>query len=883
MAKYCKVIPEVSDLILQTKLNPPLMAHEMVPRSHLQARLSDGLIIPEGFSRRLTLISAPAGYGKTSLAISWLRSLQVPFAWFSLDERDNDPKRFMTYLVTTLRQARAEIGSMSIPMLDAPQPPPLENVLMALINEINVLRAPLILVLDDYHSIQAAAIHQQVSMLLERQPDWLHQVILSREDPPLPVHRLRARRDVLEIHQDALRFSSEESAVFLSKVMGVRLDQQDIDALTQRTEGWIAGLQLAALSLRSLPDAHQFVQSFTGSNRYVLDYLFEEVYRQQPAEVQSFLLKTSVLDRLTAPLCNTLTGDDDGQVQLEKLEKINLFIIPLDSARQWYRYHKLFADLLHHLLRMSAEPPEAALHQCASRWFWENGSPIEAVHHALAAEDWELVAEQVQGAGAAMLNRGEVVLLLSWFARLPSELLRTRSDLSLTYAWALMLAGQFDLAKPILEHTEQSIQGNRALMGDVAAAQAYLAQSLGEGRRMIELSHQALALLPKDQLSTRGLVAMNLGIAYWHIGRLSEAQQALEEAYAATQQSGNTLGELMARLFLGRNLAVRGQLRQAATWFESLAEEVNRVFAFPLVDLDLCTLKLEWNDLESAAVHLTRGLESSQLSGNLEFQIAAYMLQARLKLVQGDPSSVAQALEKASKLEQTSTIPLRTQARVADLQVQLALRIGDLETARHLARQLVPDSDAHPFYRMLGLTPARLRLAEGRRTEAAKQLAVAAQTAQHNGWGYGLIAARVLQALAAESSETAMKYLGEALDLGQPGGFIQTFAEAGERLVPLLQEAARRGLHPEYVGRILAAIQTGRRGVPLFAGLVEPLSERELEVLRLVAAGLSNREIAARLVIGVSTAKSHVHNICGKLGANNRAHAVTRARELNLL
>jgi LuxR family maltose regulon positive regulatory protein len=854
-----------------------------MPRPHLLRRLNDDLINPDGFSRKLTLICAPAGYGKTSLAVDWVRHQPAPFAWLSLDEGDNDPARFLGYLISALRRVHDQIGLSALAMLAVPGPPPLEGALMALVNELTAARQPLILVLDDYHTIQAAPIHQMVAFSLERQPDHLHQVILSRADPPLPLHRLRARRQMLEIRQDDLRFTPKESAAFLKEVMGIDLAQGDIDALGVRTEGWVAGLQLAALSLRSYPDTHAFVQSFTGSNRYILDYLFEEVFRQQPAEVQAFLLKTSLLKRLTAPLCNAVTGGDDGQAQLERLDKTNLFITPLDPERQWYRYHPLFADLLHHLLHLSGDTPEAELHRRACWWFWENGIPGEAVQHALEVLDWELAGKIIQESSDALLKRGEVATLMEWLSKLPVESLSSQPELYLTYAWVLMLAGRFDTAQPILEQIEKSTQGPQALIGEIAAAQAYLAQSLGDGKRLIELSHKALALLPADNLTTRGLVALSLGIAYWHIGRLVEAEQALEEANLAARRTGNTYGEMMARILQGRTLALRGKLRQAAASLEAIAQEAGKVYALPLVYLDLGALHYEWNDLEAAARYLNQGLEASQRSANVEFEIAAWMLLARLRLVQHDPAGATQALEQARHLERTSPMPLRTQGRIHDLQVQQALWLGDLDTALKMSDQLVPESDAHPFYRMLGLTPARLLIAQGRRVDALEQLAFAAETASRNDWGYGLMATRVLQATAAESSEAALEFLGDALTMGQAEGFIRTFVDAGEPLVPLLQEAARRGLAPGYCGRILVAFGGKSRGATEIAGLVEPLSERELEVLRLVAAGLSNRQIAARLVISPSTAKSHVHNICGKLGASNRAHALTRARELKLL
>ncbi|MEA3440927.1 MAG: tetratricopeptide repeat protein, partial [Chloroflexota bacterium] len=709
----------MSEMLLQTKLTPPLSHQKMVTRLQVQARLNEGLIQAQCFSRKLSLVSAPAGYGKTSLAIDWLRNLKIPFAWISLDEDDNDPSRFLVYLITALRQVNEEVGASSQAMLAAPRRPPFETILTVLINEINTMGEPLILVLDDYHTIQAPPIHQQVSFLMEHQPDCLHQVILSREDPPLSLPSLRARRQVLEIRQDDLRFSLAETTDFLARVTGIKLDGQDIAALNRRTEGWIAGLQLAALSLRTHPDGHAFVDNFTGSNRYVLDYLFEEVFQGQPPEVQSFLLNTSILTRLTPPLCDALTGRSDGRAQLEALDKANLFILPLDEARRWYRYQHLFADLLRHLLRMSSEPPEATLHQRASRWYQGNGLPAEAVRHALAAADWEQAATLIQASDDDLLKRGEVATLLSWFAKLPEEVIQSQPALCLSYAWSLMLASQFEAAEAALQWAEHSAHGEDATMGEIAAARAYLAQNLGDGAKLIEMSHKALAMLPEDDQTARGIVALNLGIAYWHAGRMDEAQEALEEAYPACRQTGNTYGEMAALVFLGRTLAVRGQLRQAAAMLEEIVRQAGKMPVFPLVYLDLCVLHYEWNELEAASRYLVKFLEASQRMGNLEFQIAGYMQQARLRLASGDASGAIEALEQMRDLEQRGDLPERTLTRSTDMRVQVALWLGDMDTVEQLAPQLLPEIDAHNFYRYLGLTRARIWLATGRRDEAA--------------------------------------------------------------------------------------------------------------------------------------------------------------------
>ncbi len=874
----------MSELLLLTKLAPPLLPQEMVPRLQLQKKLNEGLLHESCFTRRLTLVSAPAGYGKTSLSINWLSDLNITYAWYSLDEEDNDPKRFLVYLVTALDQVKEKIGSTSLAMLAAPQGPPFESVLTVLINEINTRKEPVVLVLDDYHHIHVPQIHQQLNFLTEHQPDCLHTVILSREDPPLPLSRLRARRQVVEVRQAELRFSQSESTDFLVKVSGIELDQGDIAALNQRTEGWIAGLQLAALSLASQADAHNFIENFTGSNRYVLDYLFEEVFKGQPATVQSFLLETSILNRLTPALCDALTGRSDSREQLERLEKANLFIMPLDPARRWYRYQHLFSDLLLHLLRLSGDPSETELHQRASKWYRQNGQLEEAVRHALAGKDWGKATALILVVDEEFLNRGEIATLLRWFDQLPEETIQSEPSLCLAYAWALMLASKFDEAEKGLEWAETSAAGNKATLGEIAAARAFMAQSLGDGPTLVKMSHKALALLPEDDLNSRGMVAMNLGIAYWHMGKMEQAQEALEEAYPATRDSGNAYGETATRDFLGRVLAVRGQLRQAAGIFEDILDQAGDKPVFPLVYLDMCALHYEWNHLDTASRYLEQYLGASQRGGNIEFQIAGYMQKARLRLAFGDTSGALEALEQIHRLEGRSNLPERTLARSIDLQVHVALRLGDQETVTRLAPHLIGGSEAHNFYRHLGLTPARVKLSQERRAEAAEELEQAAQTARENGWGYGLIAVLILQALAAEDTEAGLIYLKEALDLAMPEGFIQTFNEAGEALVPLLREAAQRGIHTNYIGGILNTFGEADRSAALAtATLVEPLSQRELEVLRLVCAGLSNREIAEKLFVSTGTVKTHIHNIYGKLEVGNRTQAATRARELNLV
>ena len=874
--------------LLKTKLNMPVTRGKLVVRQRLIDQLNDDLLRADGFARKLTLVSAPAGFGKTTLVAIWLAGVQPRAAWLALDEGDNDPARFMAGLFAALGQVHTNIGSATQAMLQSPQPPPAETLITALINDLAIVPSPFILVLDDYHLIQNPLVHRMVGFLLEHQPSQMHQVILTREDPLLPISRLRSRGQAGEVRQENLSFNLGETAEFFHQIMGVNLVQADIEALWRRSEGWVVGLHLAALSMQGYSDQHDFVESFTGSNRYVLDYLFEEVFSRQPSDIQDFLIRTSILDQLSGGLCDAVVGRIDSQNLLEALERSNLFIVPLDQSREWYRYHHLFGDLLHHRLHLQGDTLEARLHQRASEWFEEHGFQTEAAQHALTARDWERAAALIQNLSGTMLKHGEVVTLLTWFKRFPEAFIRADPRLCLDYSWPLILSGQSEKAESLLAQAEHLVADDRPLLGAIATAQAYLARSRGDVPRTIELSQWALSLLPETDLASRAILAVNLGIAYWHTGQMGEATHALIEAQHAAQDSGNFYAQLTGAVFLSRVMAVRGELHQAAITSQQAIQQGGKAPVLALAQLDLGTLHYEWNDLQASREHFLQGIAISEYSKNVEFQVAGYMLLARLEGALGNRKAALEALHKAQKLVQAGNVPAPTRARYLACQVEIALTQGDLEGAQSWAEQMSLDVDAHPFYRFLGLTGERLLIAQTRKAEAAHRLAAKFEVADRAGWTYGAIAVRVLQSLAAGNKETGVEFLAEALKRAQPEGFIRTFADVGESLVPLLQEAARQGIQPEYIGQILAVM--GKRPprqvkLPAPGGwlVVEPLSERELEVLRLVAAGLSNREIAATLYLSPGTVKTHVHHIYGKLGVGNRTQAVTRAKELELV
>lgn len=554
--------------------------------------------------------------------------------------------------------------------------------------------------------------------------------------------------------------------------------------------------------------------------------------------------------------------------------------MPLDQAGEWYRYHHLFGEFLRHRLRVQQGGEPAALHQRASRWFEEHGFLGDAIRHALAAEDWQRAGSLIERAKDAMLRRGEVSTLLGWYRRLPDELVRASPALALGYAWPLLLTSQLDQADALLSAVEPGVAEGSPDQGNLFAARAFLARSRGDHNAVIAASEKALALLAPSNPAVVGTLAVNLGIAYWHSGRLDETEKTMGEVEQVAAATGNLYAALTARFFTARSLASRGLLKQAEPRFRQLALESERTPLAALPLFDLATLLIEWHQLEEAEHFLRQGIDTSAQTGNEEFLSSGYLILGRLHLARKQHPAALAAADQAFDL--VRTYPAGARARCAAFYALVHLARGDVEQAARWNEQMPARVDAHPLYRFLDLTQARVQIAQRRYAEANRLLAESCQLARRSGWGYGLVAALALRALAAQTVEEAAGYLAEAFDLAEAQGYLLTFLEAGEGLIPALREAARRGDHPEYAGRILAAL--GGAGEPRRPqGLAEALSERELEVLRLVAAGLSNREIARQLVVSTGTAKTHVHNLCGKLGARNRTEAAARARELGLL
>jgi LuxR family transcriptional regulator, maltose regulon positive regulatory protein len=899
----------MSTPILTTKLYFPPPRPGVVPRPRLIHRLNTGLAI----GSKLTLISASAGFGKTTLVGEWLAHCGRPVAWLSLDEGDSDPARFLTYLVAALQTIAPKIGASVLAVLQSPQPPPTETILIALLNEIATISDNFILVLDDYHVIDSQPVDQLLTFLIEHQPPQMHLVIATREDPSLPLSRLRARGQLTELRAADLRFTPAEAAEFLNQMMGLNLSVEDIAALDTRTEGWIAGLQLAALSMHGRKDIAGFIQAFTGSHRFVLDYLVEEVLQHQPEPIRSFLLQTAILDRFCASLCNVVTEQDNGKEILAALERSNLFLIPLDDKRQWYRYHHLFADVLRAYL-MEAQPDRVViLHQWASAWYEQNGFPPDAIRHALAARDFEHAAGLIELAWSSMDLSYQSSTWLGWVKALPDVLIRVRPVLSVGYAWALLDGGELEASESRLQDAERLLDTPtdtmvivdkaqfRSLPASIATARAYRSLALGDVTGAVKYAQQALELTPEDDQARYIQATSLLGIAQYSSGDLEAAERSLADFHTHLRQTGETVTLIGITFLLADIRVALGRLHEAESIYQqSLRFATDQEgFMLPgLADLyrGLSELYVERGDLETAEQHLL----NSQKMGELpDWPHRLYVSQARLKEAQGDLDGALALLVEAERL--TIRTPLPDVRPVAALKAQVWLKQGRLAEAQGWARErgLAVDDDLHYTREFEHVTLARVLIAAGKSDreagsldEAVRLLGRLRQAAETGGRLGSVIQILLLQALAFQAQDNlphALALLEHALILAEPGGYVRIFVNEGEAMRLLLEKQSRYRDHPlsDYADRLLAAF-TEPVAAPKSAisqrkpDVTEPLSEREMEVLRLLRSELSGPEIAQQLIVSLNTLRTHTKNIFNKLGVNNRRTAVRRAEELGL-
>ena len=903
--------------VLTTKLFVPAIRQNLVSRPRLTARLDEGLTCS------LILISAPPGFGKTTVLGDWLRDRKtaagypLAVAWFSLDDADNDPNRFLRYVAAALHAVAPSACDTIAALMQSPQPPPLRVLLTGLLNELGTLSQECILALDDYHVIRAAVIHEAVAFLLDHVPPRLHVVISTREDPPLPLPRMRGRGVLCELRAQDLRFTTDEAADFLRSVMDLNVSSTDVAALADRTEGWIAGLQLAALSMRDQADISQYIAVLSGTDRYIIDYLAEEVWNRQPDTVQKFLLSTSILDRLCGPLCDAVLGEaapDEGheersprsQVTLEQLERSNLFLVPLDAERQWYRYHHLFADLLQVRLRGAAPGLLPELHARASAWYEQQGFTADAIGHALTASDFARSARLIEQHGFAIAVRGQMQTVRDWTERLPANLVASTPGVALVRAFALLLTNQLDAAQACLQEIERGLPADlpdqgRAIRGRVAWLRGICLRFSGDIPSSVAVCREALGLLPEHDLLPRGSAMFHVASACLFSGDVTPATERLVEAAVPTLRASHNLPGLLRTIVLQARLRVmQGRLREAAATYDEAAEvapgRLETLIGSPGYYVGLGDLLREWNELASAERLLTQGLEL--LTGMLVDPYDAlfgHLALARVKQARGDADGAIRVLDAFADLAHRRNFASLLSRCAAAARAHLRLMQGNLAEALRWAEtaEFRADDQLSYAHEVGDLTLARVRIAQ--RDPASlgllDRMLEAADAKARRGSAIEILSLRALAAQSQHDMTGALSAVARALALGKPEGYVRTFVDEDAPMATLLHRARAAGVAPGYISKLLAAFG-GREAVGSFdrrppasptPPLIEPLTKRELEVLRLIASGASNRQIARTLVISVGTVKRHLYNVFSKLDVSSRTQAIAKSRMLNLL
>jgi LuxR family transcriptional regulator, maltose regulon positive regulatory protein len=929
--------------LLRTKLFVPRSHPEVVDRPWLDRRLEEGL------QRKVIVLSAPAGFGKTTLLSCWVRSTGRLVAWFSIDEGDNDPTRFWSYFITSLQTLRPTLGEVALGMLNAPQPPPIEMVLTELLNEAAALSDEIILVLDDYHLVQTCTIHEGITFLIENLPPHMHLIIAGRSEPPLPIASLRGKRELIELQPRDMRFTSEEAGILLNQIMRLELSSNQVAVLEEITEGWAAGLQLAAMALEasrkdparddltSEEEFNQFQSVFSGSHRYIFDYLAQEVVDRQPEHVRSFLLQTAILERLSSSLCDAITspgrsGAPGNQAILEHLESSNLFIVPLDSQRQWYRYHHLFSSFLRTLLEQEySQEAIQDLHRKASRWHAQYGYTQEAIVHALSGQDFHQAAAFIKSNAQEMFATSHLVTLKKWLTALPAEILAQDAELSMVCAWARLATGEIEGIDIHLQNVEQSLGAladgsessmarpaqTRGTLGEICSIRSSYAFIQNDLGKVLEQSRLARAYVEIDELgeiadkrmSVLGVAAYNRAVAQEISGHTVEACRAFEEAIQLNQFNPHLLP--MAIGHLAGIQVLQGKLFKAeATYQEAMQITESQRFPSPLsamVQTGLGNLLCERNHLDKALHHLKSGIEMGRRWTQWESLLPGYLGLARLYAAQEEWDAAFQILDDVQKLTSTvytpwGDIPIRSYKAL------LAARIGDLEaaTAWTASSSIQLAQEINYFLEPEALILARIYLAKNRLAEAGELAANIIWSAETGGRYGRVIEACLLQALALYlqgSLPLAAPVFNRALNLAAPEKYQRIFLDEGLRMGELLSEVKKAGLitRPEQRGEILAymdglvgqfaathpASPAFKSQAPLgpdwnrmAEAFEEPLSEREVEVMQLIASGLTNQEIAEELFISLNTVKTHVKNIYKRMGVTKRTQAIARWRDL---
>jgi LuxR family maltose regulon positive regulatory protein len=926
----------VTESLLATKLYIPATRPELVKRARLVEMLNRGL------HRKLTLISAPAGFGKTTLVTEWVAGLTedkvaghrgIKLAWLSLDEGDNDPARFLEYFITALSRIQGldpPIGEHELTLLRSSHPPTAESILTSIINQISVLNQKILFVLEDYHLVETQPIENSVNFWIENIPPQIHQVIITREDPNIPLGKLRAGDQITELRANDLRFTEAEAAQFLNEVMGLCLDERSISALEQRTEGWVVGLQMAALSMRERKNDADFIEGFSGTNRYILDYLLEEVLASQPEEIQQFLLETSILERLTAPLCDALLVDsakgryqEDHQTAppkmgfpnpsetiLERLEQANLFVVPMDDRRLWYRYHHLFADLLRAQLRkLRGAETVARLHLLAAKWFENNGSVLEAIHHATLAPDAEQVERIIQHNYMELVSRGEISRLRYWIGKLSRELVFSRPWLCLFEAYSQAWFGDLAEADLLLGEAENHAMTmppspeSQSLHGHLAYIKSRVTAMRGDIPAAIDYCLQARQYVPEDNLAMQLDTRITLGYEHYLQGDFSEAVNILNETIAIGSDAGAVIDPVAASCVLARLFTAQGKLHTADAVLRKAIHFLpnpldHHLGAGALIDVGIADLEVEWNQLEDALAHLHTGLANMQMWDKADDLAFGFATLAKIHLAQANPAEAAETIEKAKRLLQTRGVFSEVRRVVESVEVRIWLAQNDsqaaLRWAAPLYETLKPEAPLEFVNELTHISLARVLVAQEKPEDAATLLAKLAQDARSNGRNGRLLTILALQSLVQGQLgqiDQAHEYLFECLALSEPQGYLRTFLDEGPPMRKLLAgwlSQAKPGRLRDYTARLIPLFDTETRPgedgeITTEDTLVEPLTAREVEILQQIALGKTNKEIAAHFVLSPGTVKAHTSSIYRKLAVSNRTEAVARGRQLGFL
>jgi len=892
----------MSDLLLKTKLFIPEPASRIVARQRLNQQLNQGV------TAKLTLVAAPAGFGKTTLLSCWLQDKPRLSAWVSLNEDDNDETLFWAYVVNALQQAYAKCNQPLLTKFDPFQLPPAKTLLANLINELTTCEEPTVLVLDDYHVISNPAIHEQISFLIDNNPAQLSVVLSTRADPPLPLARLRAKSQLCELRADALRFTLSESTNLLNEILELELDPTDIEALEQRTEGWVAGLQLAALSMQGRSDKRMFIADFSGSHHFILEYLTEEVLNRLTESQRHFLLQTSVLDSFCANLCDWVVEINNSADSLSELQRSNLFLVPLDDDRIWFRYHHLFADLLRNrLIQDFSQEDILNLYQRASHWYHQHDDLDLAIKYALLAQDYTSAADLIEQIVDQVIARGQVKTLLRWIKALPNEVIQSRPCLLMHQGWIIFLSGQVTLASQILQAAKKALvqlpegEDRDFLKGRLYAMLSTITALTRDLPAAILEAQDALAYLPQDEFIFRARATRALGVSHTFQGELEAALTYLQRAKSLALDGKNNFlaSEICSQIATTRKH--QGKLSLAVEAYSQILDLYERPEQAPpacLGYIGLAEIALERNQLEVAETYLKTGVKLCE-QGNIGYALQpTYLIGGLLKLALGNPDGARKSIQEGEKLSRMGGGSLESILGLAQFQVRFHLLLGEVHQASDWAAGTVLPSgwtfEALPLVlnEVHQSLLARVYLKTG---EYQKVRAICDRNipkAEASGRGARVVEFRLYKALALQAQGDlypALENLEKSLSLAEPAGYIRLFLEMGKPAHRLLQVAADRGIVAGYVCQLLGAFSDSlgepdiKHQTQLMQKLDEPLTERECEVLILIASGYTNQKIADVLVVSLNTVKKHNTHIYGKLMVKNRAQAIAKGRELGLI